>query len=62
MSAICQVDGRRRHFHQGRARVIRDPDDVKRVEAAFPTRYRPARENPRRVTIEIVVDRILGGT
>ncbi len=61
-AAICQVDGRRHLFHQGRAQVVRDPGDVKRVEAAFATRYRPARENPRRVSIEIVVDRILGGT
>jgi len=28
--------------------------------AAFESRYRPARDNPNRVAIELTVDRILG--
>jgi hypothetical protein len=45
---------------EGTAQVVRDPDRVRRAVEAFEARYRPARENPDRVAIEIRIGRILG--
>ncbi|REK22383.1 MAG: TIGR03618 family F420-dependent PPOX class oxidoreductase [Actinobacteria bacterium] len=59
-AVVCQVDGRRWLSLEGAARVERDPDGVAMAVAAFEARYRPARENPNRVAIEIQVDRVLG--
>lgn len=61
MAVVCQVDGRRWLSMEGRARVRREPEVVDDAVSAFEARYRPARENPHRVAIEIVVDRVLGG-
>lgn len=57
---VCQVDGRRWLALEGRATVTREADDVASAVAAFERRYRPTAKNPRRVAIEIVIDRILG--
>lgn len=59
-AAVCQVDGPRWLTLEGPATVRRDPESVATAVTAFEGRYRPARENPRRVTIEIEVDRVLG--
>ncbi len=59
-AAVCQVDGRRWLTLEGNARVNREPDHVMEAVRAFETRYRPARENPNRVAIEIEVERVLG--
>jgi PPOX class probable F420-dependent enzyme len=59
-AAVCQVDGRRWLTLQGPARVSREPEAVAAAVAAFETRYRPTRDNPSRVTIEIRVERVLG--
>ena len=59
-AAVCQVDGRRWLTLEGEASVLRDPADVKKAVTAFEKRYRPARDNPTRVAIEISVDRVLG--
>lgn len=59
-AVVCQVDGRRWLALEGEARVVRDSHGVEVAVDAFETRYRPARENPRRVAIEIEVDRVLG--
>ena len=58
--AVSQVDGRRWLTLEGRGTVRRQPDRVARAVARYETRYRPVSENPRRVAIEIVVDRVLG--
>jgi len=60
VAAICQVDSARWLTLEGTARVVRDPDAIQLAIAAFEARYRPARENPDRVAIEISVGRILG--
>ena len=60
-AVVCQVDGPRWMALEGVARVNREPDGVATAVAAFEARYRPARENPKRVAIEIEVDRVLGG-
>lgn len=59
-AVVCQVDGRRWLALEGSALVDRTPEGVGAAVAAFEGRYRPARENPSRVAIEINVDRILG--
>ncbi len=59
-AAVCQVDGPRWLTLEGAARVVRDRGGVARAVIAFEERYRPARENPIRVAIEITVDRLMG--
>ncbi len=59
-AVVCQVDGARWLALEGRGRVVRDPEGVRAAVTAFEARYRPARENPRRVAIEIGVERVLG--
>lgn len=59
-AVVCQVDGRRWLALEGDAKVDTSPDGVAEAVDAFEARYRPARENPNRVAIEIDVDRILG--
>ena len=58
--AINQVDGRRWSTLEGVARVSRDPVDVAESERRYAARYRQPRVNPRRVTILVDVDRVLG--
>jgi PPOX class probable F420-dependent enzyme len=58
--AVCQVDGARWLTLEGPGAVHRDPVRIAHAVALYEARYRPVRENPRRVVIEIAVDRILG--
>ena len=58
--AVCQVDGRRWATLEGTAVVRDDPASVADAEARYALRYKQPRENPRRVVIEISVDRVLG--
>lgn len=57
--AACQVDGRRWSTLEGVARVLADPDSVRRAEERYARRYRTPRLNPDRVAIRIDVDRFL---
>ena len=59
-AVVCQVEGRRWLALEGNARVTREPTEVAVAVDAFESRYRPARDNPNRVAIEIAVDRVLG--
>lgn len=61
-AAVCQVDGARWATLEGTARVLRDPDSVADAVRRYVERYRPARENPNRVVIEIAITRVLGNT
>jgi F420H(2)-dependent biliverdin reductase len=58
--AVCQVDGRRWLTLEGTAVVRVDRAAVADAEVRYAHRYRQPRENPRRVVLEISVDRILG--
>jgi PPOX class probable F420-dependent enzyme len=58
--AVCQVDGRRWSTVEGRAVVRDSPDAVAEAERRYAARYRPPRVNPRRVVIEVHIDRVLG--
>ncbi len=58
--AVCQVDGRRWLTLEGTATVRDDAASVRDAEERYARRYRQPRENPRRVVLEISVDRMLG--
>ena len=58
--AVCQVEGRRWVTLEGAAAVRDDAESVAEAVRRYAERYRPPRENPARVVIEITVDRILG--
>ena len=60
VAAVSQVDGRRWSTLEGDAVVVADRAAVADAEARYAVRYRPPRENPRRVVIEITVRRVLG--
>lgn len=60
VAALCQVDRARWLTLSGPIRVERDPDAVADAERRYAERYRPPRENPRRVVLVIAVARILG--
>jgi PPOX class probable F420-dependent enzyme len=59
-AAVGQVDGGRWLSLEGPVTVSDDPDRVARAVADYTRRYRPPRENPARVAVEITVERILG--
>jgi PPOX class probable F420-dependent enzyme len=59
-AAVCQVDGGRWLTLEGQGTVHRDPTRVAHAVALYEARYRPVKENPSRVVIEIAVDRVLG--
>jgi hypothetical protein len=47
---------------EGRASVNRETDAVRDAELRYAQRYRTPRENPRRVVIEVQVERVLGSS
>lgn len=59
-AAVAQVDGPSWLSIEGRASVVRDRERVERAVAAYERRYRPARNNPKRVAIEITDLTVLG--
>jgi F420H(2)-dependent biliverdin reductase len=59
-AVVSQVDGPRWLTLEGVAQVTRDEESVRRAVAAFEARYRPVRENPQRVAIEIQIERVVG--
>ncbi|GGT01542.1 PPOX class F420-dependent enzyme [Planobispora rosea] len=58
--AVCQVDGRRWSTLEGRAVIRSDRASVADAERRYAERYKPPRENPSRVVIEIQVTRVMG--
>ncbi|MDA3041125.1 MAG: TIGR03618 family F420-dependent PPOX class oxidoreductase [Actinomycetota bacterium] len=58
--AVCQVDGGRWLALHGPAIVSADPEAVAEGVRRYAERYRPSRDRPDRVVIEITVDRIVG--
>ncbi len=59
-AVVAQVDGRRWLSLEGVPRVSDDPDRVEEAVRRYAERYRQPSENPRRVVLEISVDRVLG--
>ena len=59
-ASVNTVDGRRWISFEGPARVRTDPDAVALAVALYAARYRQPRPNPRRVVLELTVERVLG--
>lgn len=58
--ALTHVDGPRWLTLEGPATVSRERDRIAEAENRYAARYRQPSENPRRVVIEVTVDRVLG--
>ncbi|MFZ2527013.1 MAG: TIGR03618 family F420-dependent PPOX class oxidoreductase [Rhodococcus sp. (in: high G+C Gram-positive bacteria)] len=59
-AAVSQVDGGRWLTLEGSVRVRDDAGAVAAGVARYTRRYRPPRENPTRVVVEIAVERVMG--
>ncbi|MCU1674991.1 MAG: hypothetical protein JWN77_3104 [Frankiales bacterium] len=59
-AVVAQVDRARWMSLEGPATVSADPERVADAVGRYAERYRQPAENPRRVVIEIAVDRVLG--
>ena len=62
VAVLSQVDGARWLSLEGRATVNTDIDAVRDAELRYAQRYRTPRPNPRRVVIEVRVERVLGSS
>ncbi len=63
VAVLSQVDGGARWLSlEGAATVSSEPDDVRDAELRYAQRYRTPRVNPRRVVIEVRVQRVLGSS
>ncbi|CDO08788.1 F420-dependent biliverdin reductase [Mycolicibacterium cosmeticum] len=62
VAVLSQVDGARWLSLEGTSTVSADPDDVRDAELRYAQRYRTPRVNPRRVVIEVRVQRVLGSS
>ncbi|KZS56186.1 PPOX class F420-dependent enzyme [Mycobacterium ostraviense] len=62
VAVLSQVDGARWLSLEGKASVNRDIDAVRDAELRYAQRYRTPRANPRRVGIEVLVERVLGSS
>jgi PPOX class probable F420-dependent enzyme len=60
VAVLSQVDGARWLSLEGRASVNSEVDAVRDAELRYAQRYRTPRVNPRRVVIEVEVERVLG--
>jgi F420H(2)-dependent biliverdin reductase len=62
VAVLSQVDGARWLSLEGRASVNREVDAVRDAELRYAQRYRTPRVNPRRVVIEVRIERVLGSS
>ncbi len=62
VAVLSQVDGARWLSLEGRATVSSELDAVRDAELRYAQRYRTPRPNPRRVVIEVQVERVLGSS
>jgi F420H(2)-dependent biliverdin reductase len=62
VAVLSQVDGARWLSLEGRASVNTEADAVRDAELRYAQRYRTPRVNPRRVVIEVRVERVLGSS
>ncbi len=62
VAVLSQVDGARWLSLEGRASVNREADAVRDAELRYAQRYRTPRANPRRVVIEVQIERVLGSS
>ncbi len=59
-ATVAQVSGPQWMSLAGRAVIARDPDEIAHAVELYAQRYRPPRENPRRVAILLTPERALG--
>lgn len=62
VAVLSQVDGARWLSLEGKSTVSGDPDAVRDAELRYAQRYRTPRVNPRRVVIEVRIERVLGSS
>ncbi|HEU0190159.1 MAG TPA: F420-dependent biliverdin reductase [Mycobacterium sp.] len=62
VAVLSQVDGARWLSLEGRATVNDDAEAVRDAELRYAQRYRTPRVNPRRVVIEVQIERVLGSS
>lgn len=62
VAVLSQVDGARWLSLEGRASVKTDAESVRDAELRYAQRYRTPRPNPRRVVIEVYIERVLGSS
>jgi F420H(2)-dependent biliverdin reductase len=62
VAVLSQVDGARWLSLEGRAWVNNEVGAVRDAELRYAQRYRTPRVNPRRVVIEVQVERVLGSS
>lgn len=62
LAVLSQVDGARWLSLEGRAIVNKEVDAIRDAELRYAQRYRTPRANPRRVVIEVQVERVLGSS
>ena len=62
VAVLSQVDGARWLSLEGSAAVNTDIEAVRDAELRYAQRYRTPRDNPRRVVIEVNVQRVLGSS
>ncbi|CAN5576873.1 F420-dependent biliverdin reductase [soil metagenome] len=62
VAVLSQVDGARWLSLEGRSSVNNDADAVRDAELRYAQRYRTPRVNPRRVVIEVLIERVLGSS
>ena len=62
VAVLSQVDGARWLSLEGQASVNGEIDAVRDAELRYAQRYRTPRVNPRRVVIEVQVERVLGSS
>ena len=62
VAVLSQVDGARWLSLEGRASVSSDAESVRDAELRYAQRYRTPRANPRRVVVEVHIERVLGSS
>ena len=62
VAVLSQVDGARWLSLEGTSTVSSEADAVRDAELRYAQRYRTPRVNPRRVVIEVLVERVLGSS
>jgi PPOX class probable F420-dependent enzyme len=60
--AVCQVDGARWSTVEGLATVRDDPEAIAEAVRRYAERYRPPRQNPLRVVLEVKVTKVLAAS
>ncbi|MGE2833402.1 F420-dependent biliverdin reductase [Mycobacterium sp. SMC-4] len=62
VAVLSQVDGARWLSLEGKSTVRTDAESVRDAELRYAQRYRTPRPNPKRVVIEVKIERVLGSS